>query len=352
MEAISEVSSCFVDMEELSDKAGAYLAKLVGSESSYITNGAAAGIVFSVAASITNGSISDILRLPESDGMPSEIVVQKSQVRSNPYISLVRIAGGKLKVVDDEAGISVEKFEQSITTSTAAVLYVVFDPDNSALPLKDVISIAHKRNIPVIVDAAAELPPSENLRKYTDLGADLVAFSGGKDLGALNNTGVIFGKAHLIENCKKLGPLSYPLFGGTSFSTIGRPMKVSKEGIVALVAAIEKYLDTDHEARIARWESMCSRIVSGIARAITLSEIKIVHPSGKERIRPIIVPRVELKVKNASPDKLLSNLRNLSPPIYVNRSGEGIVINPQCLLDDEVEPLIKGIVTVLENFGS
>ena len=264
MEAINEASSCFVDMEELVEKSGKYVAKLVHSPDAYITNGAAAGIVLSIGAVITMGNIEQILKLPDTNKMNNQILVQASHFKNNPYISLLRIAGGKTKVVGNSERTTEQDLVNGITKDTVAVFYVVFDPDNSSLSLKKVIEISHSRGIPVIVDAAAELPPASNLMKFVELGSDLVVFSGGKDIRSMSNTGVILGRSDLIDHCKKLGPLSYPEFRDRMYTTLGRPMKTSKEGILAFVAAIEKYLSTNQEERLENWKEMCNRIEDGI----------------------------------------------------------------------------------------
>jgi len=102
-----------------------------------------------------------------------------------------------------------EDLRRAINNKTCAVLYFAFDPQEGVLPLEKVVKIAHEFNVPVIVDAAAELPPRENLKKFYDLGADLVLFSGGKDLGAPNDTGLILGRKELVQLWRRLGPHSY-----------------------------------------------------------------------------------------------------------------------------------------------
>ena len=350
LEAITEASSCFVDMEELVEKSGKYLAKMVRSPDAYITNGAAAGIVLSVGAVITMGNMEQILKLPDTTGMKNQILVQASHFKNNPYISLLRIAGGKIKVVGNSERTTAQDLVDGITKETAAVFYVVFDPDSSSLPLRNVLEISHSLGVPVIVDAAAELPPASNLMKFVELGSDLVVFSGGKDIGSLSNTGVIFGRLDLIDYCKKLGPLSYSEFGDHKYTTLGRPMKTSKEGILALVAAIEKYLSTDQEERIENWKRICNRIEEGILAKTEKVKVQIITPGEGERIRPTIVPRIEIRVDGLDPEVFAGRLKENKPPIFVNKTRDGIALNPQCLESDEIDPLIEGMVKVIEDF--
>jgi L-seryl-tRNA(Ser) seleniumtransferase len=174
-----------------------------------------------------------------------------------PYDLAVRLSGARLVTIGNVLQTSPWELEAAIGLRTAAVLYIAgAHLAHGALPLPEVVAIAHAHGVPVIVDAAAQLPPPENLWRFTrDLGADLAVFSGGKDLGGPQASGLIVGRADLVAACAA---------HSSPNQRLGRPMKVGKEEMVGLLAAVERYLALDHPARIARFE----QIVAGWVDAL------------------------------------------------------------------------------------
>src|SRR5579872_738336 len=202
IDAMKEAAGSFFDMPELHRKAGEYIAGLLGVEDAFIVNGAEAGIVLSLAACMTRGDISNMVKLPGTGGMKDEVLVQS--LHRNMYDYPLGFTGAKIVEVGSESGTNGEDFEKAITNQTVATVYFVYDPKKGVLPLPEVSRICHERNIPVIADAAAELPPKENLTWFLKQGADLVVFSGGKDIGAPNDTGLIVGRKDLVSACRGL----------------------------------------------------------------------------------------------------------------------------------------------------
>ncbi|MEM2875386.1 MAG: aminotransferase class V-fold PLP-dependent enzyme, partial [Candidatus Bathyarchaeia archaeon] len=222
LEAMNDAAGSFVYMEELMEKAGEVIAEVTGAEKGLVTSGAAAALALAAAACMTGKDLSKVARLPDTTGMKNEIIIQR--MHRNPFDSCVRVSGAKFVEVGHNHGTEPWELEAAINEKTAAIIYFVFDPQPGVLPLEEVIKIGKKYGIPVIVDAAAEVPPVENLKKFIAMGADLVLFSGGKEIRGPNDSGILCGRSDLIEAAAlNAFPKHFGWFG------IGRPMKISKE---------------------------------------------------------------------------------------------------------------------------
>ena len=182
VEAMREAAQWSVALEELQEKAGAYLTEVTGSEAGYVTCGAAAGLQLAAAACLAGLDIRKMNQLPDTTTMPNEIVVQRCH--RNAYDHALRSAGAKLVEVGQLGSptgsyVASWNIEAAIHSQTVAVHWVDMAVQG-AVSLEDTVAVAHRHRLPVIVDAAAALPPVENLRRFVAAGADLVAFSGGK----------------------------------------------------------------------------------------------------------------------------------------------------------------------------
>ncbi|MGA2666389.1 MAG: aminotransferase class V-fold PLP-dependent enzyme, partial [Nitrososphaerales archaeon] len=296
--AMAEASQVFLDMPELHQKAGAYVAKMLGVEGAYITSGASAALVLSLTACMTGGELEKVRRVPRTEGMKNEVIVQA--MHRNMYDRGIELAGGRIVEVGTDERTTEKEFRDAFTERTAAVVYFVWDPQKGVLPLERVLAIAHERGVPVITDAAAELPPAENLTKYLRMGSDLALFSGGKDIAGPNDTGLLLGRKDLVDICHRLGPHSYAvvdpelnLYRRTIVFT-GRPMKTSKEDVLGLIAALSEYLRVDHGKRIARLDERVKRMVSSLSGQKT-ARVARVWP-GYGQPRPLSIPRVEIEM--------------------------------------------------------
>jgi uncharacterized pyridoxal phosphate-dependent enzyme len=344
MSAIDEVRGHFFDMDELNRNAGELLAKMIGVEAAFITSGAEAGLILSVAACMTRGIQERMNRLPDTEGMPNEVIVQR--LHRNLYDYGLQITGAKVKEVGNDIETTARDMSDAFGTGTAAVLYFAFDPQTGVLPLSKVVDLAHSRNVPVIVDAAGELPPPENLSAFTAAGADLTVFSGGKDIGAPNDTGIVLGSKELISICRQLGPHSYETIDSRLRVYLGRPMKTSKEDVVATVAAVKRYLKTDQAARMRGWERMATYIRDEVSRRFPGLEIKIVRDS---RPRPPMVPKVQLNLKGSgvSFDEIQQDLMKRDPNVFLYSLGDNLIINPHCLVEGEQKIVAERLIEIL-----
>lgn len=335
--AMAKAAECFVDINELQTAVGRRIAELTHNEAALVVGGCAAGLAEITAALMVGSDPYLIRRLPDTTGLKRDVLVHRAH--RTWYDQAVRTAGARLV----EFGLPRETMpydlEGSISEQTLAVLYVVagFDPAG-ALSLPETIAIAHRHGIPVIVDAAAQLPPATNLWHFTrDLGADVVVFSGGKDLHGPQAMGLVLGKRAIVEAVALNG---YPNH------SLGRPMKIGKEGIVGALAAVEWYLSMDHTARLEDCERQVRHVQERLARCAGVT----VHRSWPGQAgEPLPRALVALEPGQAGLDRdgLMALLRVGDPIIEVDAAPNGIYVNPATLGPGEMELVAQRLVDLL-----
>jgi D-glucosaminate-6-phosphate ammonia-lyase len=364
--AMTEAARFCVDMAELQAHASQVIARETGAEAGYVASGAAACLLLATAACVTGLEPSKMARLPDTTAMKNEVIMVRSQ--RNFYDHAVRAAGVKIVEVglpDRYAGAGVRDAEpweiaDAITEHTAALFYVV---DEFARPdLAEVVKVAHAAGVPVIVDAAAQLPPQANLRRFIAEEADLVAFSGGKALGGPQATGILCGKRDLIM-AAALQHLDLDIFWeqwsppavlidkgrlkGLPQHGIGRPCKVGKEDIIGLLTALELFVAEGDAARHRRWLGHAQTVMAGLGR---LTGAKAVL-TGAESIDKVPVIELTLDKNDAlSALDLVIALQNGAPSIHVDPTwcDRGtVVVNPMCLQDGEAELVARAVTLAL-----
>ncbi|MFT5195940.1 MAG: putative pyridoxal phosphate-dependent enzyme [Cellvibrionaceae bacterium] len=325
VQAMSEASKCFVDLEELQLKVGAKIAELTQNKAATITSGAAAGIKLAAAACVTIHDQKSSPQFPVSDQLKNEIIVHKAH--RNGFDYGIEELGLKLIEIGDSNGTSLDDLRRAISKRSAAIFWfqgvMTSDAD---VPLPDLIKIANEYDIPVIVDAAAQLPPVENLWRYTQMGAALAIFSGGKDLRGPQSSGLILGRTDLIEEIRSQ---SNPNYG------IGRTMKVGKEEIMGLLVAVECYLKIDHDAR----QQHCEEIVKNWCESINQVEgLKAERDFPNEAGQPLPWCLVTINREKCpiSRDEMVQNLLDGDPAVAVSPYGESqFHLNPTTLQPGE-----------------
>jgi L-seryl-tRNA(Ser) seleniumtransferase len=323
--AMAEAAGAHLPIDALQRRAGEIIAELTGAESGYVTAGAAAGVVLSAAAAIAGDDVDRMSRLPDSQGRPNEIVVQHQH--DNDYLRLVRLSGARLVSVGSAGypgagGTRPWQIEAAITAQTCAVAVAAGDhPGEVELPT--VADIAHRHNLPVIVDAAAALPPVSRLRELISAGADLVVFSAGKAIGGPQGAGILCGRADLIRSVALQhqdmdvqpetwlhGPLvAEGVVAGPPVHGIGRPMKVGKETIVGALVALKTFADADHAKELAAQQATLQRVMATLQ---TMSGVVLTldTPSGR-------TPRLHLDFGDrARAAAVAVQLREHRPPIH------------------------------------
>lgn len=250
LEAMREASESFVDMEQMQRALGARIAEMTRNEGAFISNGAAGALTLAAAVCMAKGSQYHFSRLPDSSGMKNEVIVMRCQ--RNAYDKAISAAGAKIVEIGDADETPDYELEGSINENTAAVFYFQsLHFARASMPLEDAIRIAHAKGVPVVVDAAAQLPPVENLWKFTQMGADLALFSGGKTLCGPQDSGLILGRADMIADCVRFGAPAHGVCRGS---------KTSREAMAGLYVALERYLALDPSREYARLEAMAKSL--------------------------------------------------------------------------------------------
>ena len=336
--AMADASKHFVDIIELQKRVGEEIAKLTANEAAYVSCGAAAALTLSTAACITGLDPTKREKLPHLDAsMKSEVIVHRHGRVG--YDFAVRQVGVTFVEIGDENGTTPNELEAAITEKTAAIFYFA-NPGREHLwvPYTEAIAIAKRHNVPLIVDAAAQLPPPENLWRFTQMGADLALFSGGKGLCGPQSSGLIVGNKSLIEAIA---------FNGPPHPFIGRGMKVGKEELVGLLAAVEWYVGQNHEELQQSYEDQVAyydEIFAGI-QGVT------VHRSfPSEAGQPM--PRTEIRFDEVqlgiTRNEILRQLAEGEPSIDIAGAGaDGVLINGQTLMPGEVEIIAQRLKEIL-----
>ena len=255
LEAMREVSSSFVQMEEMLIAAGEEIARLLGVEAATVTSGASGGLVVQAAAAIARDDPELIARLPMADGIPNELIIQRRQrfVYDHLYLG----AGARLVEVGNSEGCDLDELIGAISEKTAGIIHLESPFKNrGAVPLPDLVEAAHERGLPVLCDAASMLPPRANITKFVDQGADLVSFSGGKGIRGPQSTGILLGNATWVE---------YARLNNAPYATAARGQKVSREEIAGILAALRVFIGEDEETETQNYRRQMEFVVDLVA---------------------------------------------------------------------------------------
>ncbi len=336
MAAMVEASRTHIHLDELQIAVGRRVAELTHNEAAYIATGAAAGLVLATAACIVGTDPKLIAQLPDLTGLKNEVIVHKAH--RNGYDHAVRSVGVKMVEIGTPQHTDPAEMEKAINENTAFVFWTQAGMNGPGdIPLEKFIEIAHAHGLPVLIDAAAQLPPVENLWRFTQMGADLVVFSGGKDLHGPQASGLILGRKDLIEACA---------VNGSPNHSMGRAMKVGKEEMVGLLAAVKWYLGLDHEARAARHEKWVADWCAA------LNQIPGVHaersfPNGAGQAVPRAQVTLDVERLGITGDEIVQRLLDGDPAIAVAPNGPtSIYLNPYTLEPGE-EKIVQGHLVAL-----
>ena len=331
MDAMNRASNAMVNMDELNRAAGQVLADITGAEAGFVCSGAAGGLVLQAAAVVAGSDPAKMARLPNTDGMKNEIIIHKSH--RFPYDQCYLSVGAKFVEIGDGRRCQPWQLEAAFTENTAAVAYL-FSPfvTRRSIPFPQVCEIAHARGVPVIVDAASFIPPRSNLRRFTAEGADMVVYSGGKAVRGPQGTGILAGRADLIEAA---------FANGSPHQFFGRGMKVAKEEIIGLVSALQIFVEEDEDAENERYTQMCQQAVDAFIEVPGL-EASLEHDPYNYLI-PHAVMRLTDEWNGRSRDEIWNSLTEGDPAIYLHNVGDpdSLVIDPFNLSEEELGIVIE-----------
>lgn len=343
LDAMRQAARAYVDVFELEAAVSRRIAVLTRNESALVTSGAAAGLFLAALGAQTGpdpGAISARQRLGPGAAARREFVVQTAQ--RNPYDLALTLAGARLVQVGNVWLTESSEVESAIGPRTAALVFFAgAHLASGALSFAEFAEIGRGAGVPVIVDAAAQLPPRENLWRYTQAGAIAAVFSGGKGLRGPGPSGLILGESTFVEACRLH---AFPR------QRLGRPMKLGKEEIAGLLAAVEWYLERDEAAEVNR----CEDVVGGWVRALHgLPGVSACRDFPGEAGRPL--PRVIVSL-HAGGTLTGASLRDAllasETPVDVAIAGDrSIYLNPELLQPGEEETVVVSVQRVLRELA-
>jgi uncharacterized pyridoxal phosphate-dependent enzyme len=340
IEAMRDASHRYVDMHDLLEKSGDHIAKLLGVEAALITSGAAAGLAISAAAAMCGLDASAARRLPDTKGLRDDFLIHRCQ--RNPWTQAVRLSGARLSEFGREGSTTLKDLRDAVGPSTAAILYFPDHNDDAALPLDAVVQ--ESTTLPVIVDAAAQVPPPERLTDYYNSGAVLTVFSGGKFIGGPAGTGLLVGSREMIEACRVHSSPNY---------AVGRAMKVGKEEIAGFVVALENFLEQDFERLSDQWQAQATYIGSNLCYQPGFN-VRYMD-FGTDSVLPRQVPRIyvtwDIKDVQISPQLFADRLMARSVPVSVGVLEEGISLNPSALVWGSESEVVEAMNSLMRELS-
>ncbi len=331
LELMSHAARVMVNIDELNRAAGKELARITGAEAGFVCSGAAGGLVLQAAAVIAGSDPVKMRQLPDTSEMKNEIVIHT--MHRFPYDQAYRAAGARMVEFGDYLFAHPWQLEGAIGERTAAVAYLCSPfSSNKVMPLEQVCEIAHARGVPVIVDAASMLPPRANLYRYLKAGADMVVYSGGKGVRGPQGSGILVGRADLIEAAAaQANPAQF----------LGRGMKVTKEEIIGLVASLAAFVEEDEAAEMAAYRSMVQPVVDALVEMPGL-RVTLEHDDVNYLI-PHAVIRFTGEWRGPSRDSVAAAMERGSPQIHLHQLGgpQELAVDPLNLTREETEIVIR-----------
>ncbi len=332
IDAMRAAAGAFIDLNDLVVKSGEYLAKRIGVPAAFVSCGAASGMQLAAAACLTGTDPKKVQALPHTDGWKNEFVI--SMVDRHTYIHQgIEVCGGKLVRVGNEHAVTSADLVGGIGERTAAVVH--FLGKQSKAQLREVIEGAAQKGVPVMVDAAAQLPPRSNLTELVDMGASLVIFSGGKGMCGPQNSGLVVGKKEYVEAVR---------LNSSPHSGIGRGMKVGKEEILGLVTAVDRFLNRSDEEDRAVWFKQASYVANALEGAPGVRAYVMME--GQDAA-PDFAPRAYVDMPADRCSGIIQALREGNPSVVVRRSTNGILVDPMTMQQGEERVVAQRLKSVL-----
>jgi len=298
----------FVSMPDLEVAAGKRIAQMLRLPEGFtalVTSGAAAAIQSGLAGILTGNNEKLIQQLPDLTGMKSEVIIQKSH--RNPFDHQLRTTGVKLIEIETR-----EQLRSAVNERTAMMHFTNFANAAGQIKVDEWPKLAKEYKLPCMNDAAADTPPVSHLWDYTNMGYDLVTFSGGKAIRGPQCAGLLIGRTEMVANAL--------LNNSPHEDTLGRSQKVGKEEIVGMIKALELYLNENHEALSREWQSRLDNITRQLAKVQGVNTSSFTPDIANH------VPHLQITWDAGrialTPEEAAKWLRNAQPPIAIG-SGEG-----------------------------
>ena len=332
IEAISYSAEEYVNLDDLQDKVGERIAELLECEYATVSSGCFGAMSIGMAGVITGKDPKKVKQLPNTNGMKNEVIMQESH--SIGYAQALTNVGAKIVKVK-----TAKQLENAISNKTCMLWFLNAHTDRGEIKWEEFISLGKKYKIPTFIDCAADVPPVENLFRFTKMGFDLVAFSGGKGLRGPQSAGLLLGKREYIEAARMHTP--------PRGETIARGMKVNKEEVLGMLAALELYLEKDHNKEWEMWESQI-KLISDSASSIEGVETEIHVPKYANHVPSLRIRWNEKKVK-ISPNELRKQLSEGHPSIQTVGDSMSVGITTWMMVPGQERIVAKRIKEILSS---
>mgnify|MGYP001246817080 FL=1 len=332
IEAISYSADEYVNLDDLQDKVGERIAELLECEYATVSSGCFGAMSIGMAGVITGKDPKKVKQLPNTNGMKNEVIMQESH--SIGYAQALTNVGAKIVKVK-----TAKQLENAISNKTCMLWFLNAHTDRGEIKWEEFISLGKKYKIPTFIDCAADVPPVENLFRFTKMGFDLVAFSGGKGLRGPQSAGLLLGKREYIEAARMHTP--------PRGETIARGMKVNKEEVLGMLAALELYLEKDHNKEWEMWESQI-KLISDSASSVKGVETEIHVPKYANHVPSLRIRWNEKKVK-ISPNEVRKQLSEGHPSIQTVGDSTSLGITTWMMVPGQERIVAKRIKEILSS---
>ena len=360
VEAMAAAGRSYFEIDDLLTAASAQIAQATGAAAGMVTCGAAAALTLAAAACLSGNDPSLMDQLPDSSACPRNEIIYPAPGPFD-YDHAIRLSGARLIQLDYRSDNILEQIQASINARTAAIGYVWLEVNESP-SIDRLVELAHRNHLPLIVDAACALPPADNLTSFARRGADLIAFSGGKYLGGPQASGILCGREDLIRSAwvqmvdmdVRQGTWSLQSWIDQGWIArpprhgIGRSMKVSKEAIVGVMAALKRFSIRDHLAEQSRWAALIDRIYQGLKEQTALRWSQCSRGRNGQPYPNLVIEsgdRVTVR-------QLLLALRNRSTRIILaedEQNADRAILYPLCLTSTDPDVIVSAILEFLDS---
>lgn len=334
IDAMISASKSFVVIDELNRAVGKKIAEVTGAEDGYVTSGSAAAMLVAVAGCIAGTDPVKIRKLPNSEGMANEVIIHR--MHRIGYDQMFRAAGGKMVEIGMPRRTEAWELEDAINENTACAVWID-SPATGPGPLDfdQYVEIAHRRGIPVVVDAASTLPPKHHITRWIARGADLAIYSGGKGIRGPQDSGVLAGRADLIAAARA---------NGSPNTSVGRAAKVSKEAMAGLYVALDRFVRYDHDAEHAERSEMAHMIANALD---DLDSANVVADTDFEHYPMPVVKLYPANGASWTPTSLGQQLASGEPSIHGKVEWDHYGIHTHNLQEGDPEQIIEAVRALL-----
>jgi len=330
--AIRSTAHEFAMIDEVQDKVGEKIAAMCHAEAATVTSGCWSALVLGTAGVLTGTDLKKVAKLPDLEGMKSEVIVQKAH--NQGYVHAVTNTG--IKIVEVETAADLDK---AVNQNTAMMWFLNYAGPDGKITDSEWVALGRKHNIPTMIDIAADATPVENMWKFNDMGFDLVCVSGGKGIRGPQSAGILMGKKDLIAAAR----LNAPPRG----DNIGRGMKVNKEEILGMYVALEKFINLDHAKQWKIWEDRIAIIESAAKKVEGVTTTVSVPPVANRT--PTLNIAWDIDKVKVTREEFQERLRKGEPSIEVMGGKENSIVITSWNLEPGQEKMVAK--RLKEEFG-